>query len=35
MGSIPGIAGEILITLSTLTAIVRFDILHKPEKAAQ
>ena len=35
MGSIPGIVGESLITLSTLTAIVRFDILHKSEKTAQ
>ena len=35
MGSIPGTIGETLITLSTLIAIVRLDILHKPEKAAQ
>ena len=35
MGSIPGIVGETLITLSTLTAIVRLDILRKPEKAAE
>ena len=35
MGSIPGIVGETLITLSTLTAIVRLDILHKQNKAAE
>ena len=32
MGSLPGIVGETLITLSVLTAIVRLDILKKEQK---
>ena len=32
MGSIPGIVGEALITTSVISAIIRLDILGKPEQ---
>ena len=35
MGSIPGVLGETFITLSTLIAIVRLDILKQAEKTAE